>query len=138
MNDLFFFFISFFPYCYRSFVLYEFHILLVIRRRLDEMRARTSYIQNTITVFQHHRLLFINLNYYSFLFCLLACLFVYSLLKTLSFSPDFCLFFSFAVFFVHIKHTYTHTHTSSDMKKQMNENDRQLSVNKMMNVRRRI
>jgi hypothetical protein len=74
----------------------------------------------------------INLNY-SFLFCLLVCLFVCSLLETLSFSPD-CRHFFFSVFFVHIKHTYI----PSDMKRQMDENDRQLSVNKIMNVRRHI
>jgi hypothetical protein len=62
-------------------------------------------------------------------------LFVRSLLKRclfFSWLPLFSFFLSF--FFVHIKHTYT----SSDMKRQKDENDRQLSVNKMMNVRRRI
>ena len=81
----------------------------------DEMGARTSYLftkKPTITVFQHHRLLFINLSY-SFLFCLLVCLFVLCY-KTLSF---FSWLPSFSFFFVHIKHTYT----SSDMKRQKDE-----------------
>ncbi len=82
----------------------------------DEMGARTSYLftkKPTITVFQHHRLLFINLSY-SFLFCLLVCLFVLCY-KTLSFfSPGYR---HFLFFFVRIKHTYT----SSDMKRQKDE-----------------
>lgn len=127
-------------YCYRSLVLYEFHIFLANRYGLDEIifeniiftkkhTKQTIYL-NTLTVFQYHRLLFINISYWFFFFFfrlfLLACLlFAHSfIVETLS---------SLFLFFVYNKLICT----SSKMKKQIDEKNRQLSVNKMMNVRRR-
>ena len=67
MDDFFslFHFFFFLLYCYRSlFVLYEFHILSTIRHPLmkstREHRIHTQQKKNsTITVFQHHRPLFL-------------------------------------------------------------------------------
>jgi len=81
--------------------------------------AGTSYIQNTIIVFQKSSTASF------FFFSLLVCLFVFI---------EYAVSFLFLLFFLY---TSKHMHQNVTIK-QMDENDMLLSVNKMMNVKKHI